>query len=662
MSASQTTGHELGILVIGDSNTEIGHITNGLNRVLQQVHGLCGMGYVCLHDKRTGALLPPLISITNDGGWAQMDMRDVERLPPPYPSPDGNWIEGRRPGAVATIVFDGPAIDVYWLSQPGGGSIACTVNGEAHTVITTHAAKREVQSTRLRELGNGRHTLTLTAEHLPVTLLGVDIIGECHGRRVICHKWGNAWSSTRDFLNIEDGILESGLRELDPAIVVILLGSNDHNLDGTGPEQFKSQLLALIRRVQTAQPGVRILLTSTYEGNSTPSRVMLPQYRATAYPQAARETGVAYWDMAAWFGPFDQRRMLDDGHCNEEAGHSIAVEMHAQLIHHWKHLFAATQDRASADSHPQSGAGRHMPPIGFSLVELLAMITILSVLAAMLLPSLERSLEMSHDVGCKNNLRQFAVSEAMYSEDYRGPATVYQLNTYYHNKVNFYKLMAWGGYAENPHPVIGNYYITPALGMWQCPSVSTYVGSNYEIAAMLADAEAAPLFEAEYAGYIPQGTCRFVAAFLSHYMPFLTTRYDSDSRMWDTWTYGRDYGAHSVYRYTKTSEMQQHSRVMLWTDATSWRDPAMAFQSRNPANFIYNRHDGHFNAAMWDGRVASVQYRDFKTFQANNPRMLADGYPVLKAPHALVLPSRTLKHIAASEYSTAYYNPATDNE
>ena len=292
---------------------------------------------------------------------------------------------------------------------------------------------------------------------------------------------------------------------------------------------------------------------------------------------------------------------------------------------------------------------------GLTLIELLVVIAIISVLAALLLPTLEQGLESSRDLACKNNLHQFAIGEAAYMNEYRGPAAVHQLTIYEQGKVNFYRLLVDGCYVDaNPAVTAGsNTYLTPARGMWQCPSVNTYVAAATPWnQSMLADAEAAALFEAELPGsvYITYGTSRYVAAFLSNYMPFRTTCDDTDPNYWTTYGYGIQ-GAYAVAgRYFKLGEMRQHSRVMLFSDATSWRDPDMAFGSLNASNFIYNRHDGHFNAAMWDGRVANVQYLDFKPRHPADDRLRSDGYPILKAPHALVLTNRMLKYITPSEY------------
>ena len=65
---------------------------------------------------------------------------------------------------------------------------------------------------------------------------------------------------------------------------------------------------------------------------------------------------------------------------------------------------------------PMNGAERK----AFSLAELLVVIAIISVLAALLLPALERNMVEAMRLGCASNLRQMGVGASIYLDEARG--------------------------------------------------------------------------------------------------------------------------------------------------------------------------------------------------------------------------------------------------
>ncbi len=82
---------------------------------------------------------------------------------------------------------------------------------------------------------------------------------------------------------------------------------------------------------------------------------------------------------------------------------------------------------------------------GFTLVELIVVIAIIAVLAAILFPVYSRARERSRDLSCLSNIREIGLAAMLYSQDAddtlpSGPPTgwIYQLSAYTKNAQVFY--------------------------------------------------------------------------------------------------------------------------------------------------------------------------------------------------------------------------------
>lgn len=324
----------LRVLVIGDSNTEIGNITMPLKAIMDSVYGNYGTGFCTLNPNSMGRV-PDSLTVLCDSNWFFFDMRnDFKPAPGPYYSPNGLSISSSTPGALTTVHFSGDAVDLYYLQSPQGGRFSVRINGVQKKIIDQRGNTYQTKKIELKGLEAGKQEVIIKNISGKVTLVGVDAY-KLHRKknfRSILHKWGNAWASSTDYLNINEDVFCSALCRLNPNRIIILLGTNDHNLDRKDPEDFKSNLKELILRIKKALPDSKVMIVSTFTPEGKETQTILHGYLTRSFPEAAKETHSSYWDMNSWVGSYDPQKLPDGIHVNAVYGKLIAVELYKQLL------------------------------------------------------------------------------------------------------------------------------------------------------------------------------------------------------------------------------------------------------------------------------------------------------------------------------------------
>lgn len=121
-----------------------------------------------------------------------------------------------------------------------------------------------------------------------------------------------------------------------------------------------------------------------------------------------------------------------------------------------------------------------MPKQSFTLVEMLVVATIISILAALLLPALQRAIGTSRKIACANNLKQTGIACEMYFSDGNDYFYKYGL---YNNGMNWqYKANGLKPYLGNGGEVLdpGTMKYCEAGAILMCPESQTdYIGQHF---------------------------------------------------------------------------------------------------------------------------------------------------------------------------------------
>ncbi len=262
---------------------------------------------------------------------------------------------------------------------------------------------------------------------------------------------------------------------------------------------------------------------------------------------------------------------------------------------------------------------------GFTLIELLVVIAIISILIAILLPTLSKARYEAKNVACKSNLRQIAMGVLMYANDNKG---------YFPDSPN---LAANNTYTMFPptminHPsfgldwrqLLGRYFGNTMKKVWTCPTSPpdfySAGGNKYARVPTDLDKESGPFVTSysHYFGRVPD-------------MDSITSPSDSywgSGSVFFTLTQGmKKVGQTQRFRCSEpqydTKDFRLLSSDVMWywwslrtthanprgnSDGVStygeWNSVDTRLVAHNPVDFNYSRVDGSVHT------IRGVKYRD----------------------------------------------------
>ena len=356
----------LSVVCIGDSNTEIFGYAGALRMLLQSRYGDRGIGYYTF-GKRMGEL-PGAPKVQRNGEWTLFDFADDPRKPAP-PKPwlciDGLWVATENLEAELQVdVGHYARFALHCQFGPGLGSFVILPRGKKEPVSVDCSAKVPTYETIVFEA----RQFTLKPKSGKVVLFGVDVQRTSMKGGAVVHQMGNAWGMAHHAAAVEEGAYRRFFRETRPALVTILLGTNDMN-NGWFPNEFRDEMRALLAKLRKTAPEASLLVLS-YPSCKFDRRKQAKAFDAAAR-EAAREAGAGFCSLHDLIG--NNWRLWDHAGMTEWTLHFTPAGGTAIALHMLKTLGFDINDPANAPAVSRTGTllegkaqpAEHLPAEGW---------------------------------------------------------------------------------------------------------------------------------------------------------------------------------------------------------------------------------------------------------------------------------------------------------